>query len=337
MWTDIAWREVQTFFNLQLWVGMWQANDYSPLGTFEGFLAAALVALPLAALFEVGRLVWRRELDASVLKVAVVTYALNRTLGSTMSIAGVAFAVGLLSNLAPFSVGVSWLGFLYAYVVYELGHYLFHFSAHKVRLLWCLHSPHHAPENMSLLVNYNRFFFEGFYVWSVRTGTCMLLGVSPPLFALVLGVDRIWGYIVHLGPNALRDARLGWLEHIILTPSHHRVHHAKNPAYMDTNFCNLLSIWDRLFGTYQRELRDVPIEYGITRPVRTNSFLDTYFGELALLARDVWRAPGLKNKVLYIFMPPGWSHTGAHSTASAIRRAYFKEANTRTAVATANT
>jgi hypothetical protein len=81
----------------------------------------------------------------------------------------------------------------------------------------------------------------------------------------------------------------------------------------------------------------VPIEYGITRPVRTNNFLDMYFGELALLARDVWRAPGLKNKVLYIFMPPGWSHTGEHSTASAIRRAYFKEANTRSAVATANT
>jgi hypothetical protein len=88
---------------------------------------------------------------------------------------------------------------------------------------------------------------------------------------------------------------------------------------MDTNFCNLLNIWDRAFGTYQPEVQDLPIEYGITREMKANSFLDSYFGEFSCLIKDVYRAPGIKNKFLYIFMPPGWSHTGEHMTASKVR------------------
>jgi hypothetical protein len=123
----------------------------------------------------------------------------------------------------------------------------------------------------------------------------------------------------------LKDARLGPLNKFILTPSHHRVHHAKNPLYMDTNFCNLLNIWDRVFGTLQTEEIDVPVEYGITRKINPNSFWDVYFGEIVHLVRDIKSAPGLKNKLAYIFMPPGWSHTGDHKTASIIRKQLFEE------------
>jgi hypothetical protein len=86
---------------------------------------------------------------------------------------------------------------------------------------------------------------------------------------------------------------------LILTPSHHRVHHARNPLYIDTNFCNLLNIWDRIFRTYQPEDHSLQIEYGVTRPVNPRSFVDLYFGEFVLLARDIAHAPGLKNKFLY--------------------------------------
>jgi RNAse (barnase) inhibitor barstar len=93
---------------------------------------------------------------------------------------------------------------------------------------------------------------------------------------------------------------------------------------MDTNFCNLLPIWDKVFGTFQNEDRKIPIEYGISRPMVKNSFLDAYFGEIIALAKDVHKAPGIKNKFLYIIMPPGWSHTGDHKMTTVVKKAYFE-------------
>jgi hypothetical protein len=94
---------------------------------------------------------------------------------------------------------------------------------------------------------------------------------------------------------------------------------------MDTNFCNLLNIWDKVFGTYQEEQHDIQIEYGITRKMDSGNFLDVYFGEFVALFKDVAKAPGLKNKLLYIIMPPGWSHTGEHQTSKLVRGAYLNE------------
>jgi len=99
---------------------------------------------------------------------------------------------------------------------------------------------------------------------------------------------------------------------------------------MDTNFCNLLNIWDRIFRTYQPEVREVPVVYGITREMKPNSFLDAYFGEFWALMKDIKRAPGLKNKFLYLVMPPGWSHTGEIKTAHKIRTAYLENESAAT-------
>jgi len=137
-------------------------------------------------------------------------------------------------------------------------------------------------------------------------------------------IDGTYGAFIHVGENMIKDARFGFLNKIMLTPSHHRVHHARNPLYMDTNFCNLLNIWDRVFGTYQEEDKAVKIEYGITREMDSGNFLDVYFGEIVALAKDVWKAPGIKNKVLYLFMPPGWHHSGNHQTSKVVRGEYFK-------------
>jgi hypothetical protein len=141
-------------------------------------------------------------------------------------------------------------------------------------------------------------------------------------------VDGTWGAFIHAGENLIKDGRLGFLNKIILTPSHHRVHHARNPLYMDTNFCNLLSIWDRVFGTFQMEKREINIEYGITRKMNAHDFVDVYFGEIGALWNDVQKAPGLKNKFLYLLMPPGWSHTGEHRTAYLVRKAFIEQSKT---------
>jgi hypothetical protein len=92
---------------------------------------------------------------------------------------------------------------------------------------------------------------------------------------------------------------------------------------MDTNFCNLLNVWDRVFRTLQPEQIQIPPEYGITRKINAQNFWDVYFGEFYYLIKDVTNAPGIGNKFLYIFMPPGWSHTGNHKTAKVIRKMYL--------------
>ncbi|HEY1165359.1 MAG TPA: sterol desaturase family protein [Chitinophaga sp.] len=159
----------------------------------------------------------------------------------------------------------------------------------------------------------------------MRTGICILAGVNPPLLFFIMFIDGFWGAFIHVGENILPNARLGFLNRIILTPSHHRVHHARNPLYMDTNFCNLLNIWDKVFRTHQHEKQDLKIEYGITREMNPNNFFDVYFGEFYALWKDLVKAPGIKNKFLYMVMPPGWSHTGDHKTAKVTKQAYLLE------------
>ena len=85
----------------------------------------------------------------------------------------------------------------------------------------------------------------------------------------------------------------------------------------------MLNIWDKLFNTYQNEDKEVEIEYGITRNMDSGNFMDVYFGEFSALIKDVIKAPGLKNKILYLFMPPGWHHSGEHKTAKIVRSNYL--------------
>ncbi len=162
------------------------------------------------------------------------------------------------------------------------------------------------------------------YADIIRTTVCIALGVHPELLFIIMFIDGTWGAFIHIGENILKDGRLGFMNRIILTPSHHRVHHAKNPLYMDTNFCNLLAIWDRVFGTYQTEQHQIPIEYGITRDLDSGNFLDVYFGEIVALAKDMKAAPGFINKLKYLFMPPGWHHTGNNKTAKIVREEFIK-------------
>jgi hypothetical protein len=152
----------------------------------------------------------------------------------------------------------------------------------------------------------------------------MLLGVNPAMVLIILVIDGTWGTFIHAGERSFKNGRFGILQHLLITPSHHRVHHAKNPLYIDTNFCVLIPFWDWLFGTLQSERKEVKIEYGITRELDVTNFLDFYFGECILLFKDVRNAKGLKNKLLYIFMPPGWRPESQEKMARFVRGEFLK-------------
>ncbi|MCK0137185.1 sterol desaturase family protein [Arenibacter sp. S6351L] len=319
------YNEIIGFLGIRQALEILQAGDYSVFSTYDGVVSLIYPIIPLLLLLEfILGLVYKKP-NTKVYKVNFLIYVFNRFIGRFIAIAMVTFIIGWLQPYALFQTKMTWYWFIYGYIVWEFGHFLYHYWGHKVRLFWCLHSTHHAPEQMNLSVTHAHFFLEAPYADAIRTTVCILLGVEPVLLFLIMFIDGTYGAFIHVGENMMKDGRMGFLNKIILTPSHHRVHHARNPLYMDTNFCNLLNIWDKVFGTYQDEQHDIEIEYGITRKMDSGNFLDVYFGEFVALFKDVAKAPGLKNKLLYIVMPPGWSHTGEHQTSKLVRGAYLKE------------
>lgn len=320
----VLFREFKNFFGFGNLIKIVESGDYSQLLTFEGFTTLIGPLIPVLLVLEIVRAAFYKRFNLIDYKIPFFTYVLNAFVGRVIAIAMVGLIIGIFEKHALFNIEFTWYWFIYGYVIWEFAHFIYHFLAHKVRLLWCLHSTHHAPESMNLSVTYAHFFLEAPYADLIRTTVCVLLGVPPPMLFVIMFIDGTWGAFIHVGENLVKDARFGFLNRLILTPSHHRVHHAKNPLYMDTNFCNLLPVWDRIFGTFQNEERDLPIQYGISREMKKNSFLDAYFGELLALARDIRRAPKLKHKIMYVFMPPGWSHTGDHKTATKARDEYLK-------------
>jgi sterol desaturase/sphingolipid hydroxylase (fatty acid hydroxylase superfamily) len=316
--------EIISFLGISKAMEILKAGDYSAFRTFDGIASLIYPIIPLLLVLEfILGLVYKKS-DTKVYKVNFLIYVFNRFVGRFIAIAMVTLCIGLFEKYAVLETKSTWYWFIYGYIVWEFAHFWYHYWAHKVRLLWCLHSTHHAPENMNLSVSYAHFFLEAPYADIIRTTICILMGVQPEMLFLIMFVDGTYGAFIHIGENLVKDARFGPLGKIMLTPSHHRVHHARNPLYMDTNFCNLLNIWDRIFGTYQEEKDDIEIEYGITREMNSGSFVEVYFGEIMALYRDVVNAPSFRDKIMYLCMPPGWSHTGDHKT-SKITRAKFLE------------
>jgi len=299
-------------------------GNYATLASWQGFTSVVAPLVPLLLVVEVLRALFGGHFRREGYPLTLSIYVFNRVISRFISIGAVAFCIGWFQPLAPFHVGFTWYGLIYGYLVWEFSHFLYHFFAHKVRLLWCLHSTHHAPRSMNLMVSNAHFFLEAPYADVVRTSVCMLAGLEPTLLFAIMFIDGTWGAFIHIGEGVVRDVRWGGFGKLLLTPAHHRVHHARNPIYMDTNFCNLLNVWDRAFGTYQPQRDDIAIEYGITREIKPGSFFDVYFGEFVALWRDIRNAPGLHNKLLYLVMPPGWSHDGQHKTAAVVRRTYLE-------------
>jgi len=231
----------------------------------------------------------------------------------------------LFQHLSFFKINFAWYSWLYAYLVWELSTWVWHYSTHRVRILWCLHSPHHAPEDLTMTTAWVHFFAEGYYTAFVQWFILSMLGVQPTMLLAIMSIEVTWGTFIHAGERSLKTGRLGPLKHFIITPSHHRVHHAKNPLYIDTNFCTFLPFWDWLFGTLQPLRDEVKIEYGITRKIDITHFMDFYFGEFTLLFQDIKNEGSWKNKFLYLIKPPGWQPQNTEHTAAVLRGDFLKE------------
>jgi sterol desaturase/sphingolipid hydroxylase (fatty acid hydroxylase superfamily) len=321
-WLTEIYAELVSFFRIEGFISIIKGHNYRAFLTFEGFLTVLSPLAPVLILFEVFVLLLMKRFKGKY-KIPFLVILTNRVLERLLGLSMVVLCIGIFQKYAIIHTTFTWYWFIYAYVIYEFGSFARHYLTHKIRLLWCFHSIHHAPEDLNASVTLNTHYVENLYTEFFTTTLCMLMGVEPLMFFTVMILDSIWGAFVHISEDSLKNGRLGFLEKIILTPSHHRVHHGRNPLYMDTNFSSIIPIWDRLFGTYQEESKDFKIEYGITRPINAQSFMDVYFGELQLLWKDLKEEPKWSNRIKYIFMPPGWSPEGTFHTAKTMRNEYI--------------
>jgi len=231
-----------------------------------------------------------------------------------MYVANRVFYIALLDAIYRHRVlnpGIGLLAWMACFVGYDFSFYVGHRAGHEVRLLWCFHSAHHTPHEMRLTTAIRGSMFDfvylpWFFAWLPA------VGFHPAMILVVESASRTWGVLTHLAPEVAPSAwftgTLRWIHRVIVSPSTHRVHHATESAYLDRNYGEVLTVWDRLLGTYTDETQTP--SYGVLAPCDPARFWDVQIEPWLCLLRDVRRAPSLRAKLRYVFDAPGWSHDG---------------------------
>lgn len=212
-------------------------------------------------------------------------------------------------RLAPWALLALFLGVEFCY-------YWQHRSMHQVRWWWADHSVHHSPNRLALLVAERLGWFTPIAGSIAFFIPLCLLGFSPRAVLAMVSLNLAYQFWLHT--EAI--GKLGWLEWIFNTPSHHRVHHAANPCYLDANYGGVLIIYDRLFGTFIEESAGTPVVFGLVTPQRSaNPFVVATAEWRSILAdaKRHWRSPALLLR--YLFKAPGWSHDGSRLTSAMIK------------------
>lgn len=199
-------------------------------------------------------------------------------------------------------------------VAEDFMYYWLHRVDHYCRLFWAVHVTHHSSEEFNLTVGFRSSVFQPLYrfIYFIPLSFCGFKGLD---IMFMYAATQIFGILVHT--QAIN--KMGFLEYIIVTPSHHRVHHGSNVKYLDKNMGMLLIIWDKLFGTFQAEEENEKVKYGLTTNIKTYNPLKMVFHEWKNIFKDIRKGPSLKDKLLYVFGPPGWSHDGSTKTSSQLR------------------
>lgn len=208
----------------------------------------------------------------------------------------------LVSNIAIYHLEANALSYCIAFFVIDFYGYWSHRLAHQINFLWNKHAIHHSSEEFNLACALRQPIASLANLFTFLLIPAALLGVPAPVIAITLPLHlflQFWYHTKHI-------KKMGFLENILVTPSHHRVHHAINPEYLDKNHSQIFIFWDKLFGTFQAELDDVPPVFGITRPAHTWNPIKINFQHLTLLIKDAWRAENWKDKLTIWFKPTGW-------------------------------
>lgn len=192
-------------------------------------------------------------------------------------------------------------------------YYWLHRFDHEIRFFWATHVTHHSSQHLNFSVGFRSSVFQPLYRF-IYFIPLAWFGFKPLDIVFMYSATQIWGIFVHTE----MINKMGWLEYILITPSHHRVHHASNAKYLDKNMGMFLVLWDKMFGTFQEELpaeNYQPIKYGLTKNIEKPNAVTIVFHEWKQMRKDVFQKDiTLRQRLGYLFGPPGYSHDGSRMT-----------------------
>ncbi len=219
-----------------------------------------------------------------------------------------------------FTIGFEWYWIVGCFLLDDLRYYWYHRIAHRCRWVWAEHVIHHSSQHYNLSTALRQSWtgtFTGMFLLRIPL---VLIGFHPVLIVFVGGLNLLYQFWIHTEAIGKLPR---WFEAVMNTPSHHRVHHATNPRYLDANYAGTLIVWDRMFGTFVEELpEDVP-RYGIVKNIGTFNPFRVAFHEWIDMFRDAFQ-PGLtvRQRLSYLFNPPGWSHDGSRKSSRDLKADY---------------
>jgi sterol desaturase/sphingolipid hydroxylase (fatty acid hydroxylase superfamily) len=211
---------------------------------------------------------------------------------------------------------------LACFILDDLRYYLHHRIAHRCRWPWAMHIIHHSSRRYSLAVALRQGWTKHFTGTTVLKIPLVLVGFDPILVIFCGALNAVYQFFLH---TETVHKLPKWFEAVFNTPSHHRVHHGKNPEYLDSNYAGTLIIWDKIFGTFVPESDNAYPDYGLVKDFETFNPFKIFIHEYWGILKDVFGSNrSVKDRLLYIVAPPGWSHDNSRKTSKDIKREYYK-------------
>jgi sterol desaturase/sphingolipid hydroxylase (fatty acid hydroxylase superfamily) len=224
-------------------------------------------------------------------------------------------------NHRLFQIEHAYLYWFLLFIFEDLAFYVEHRVDHYCRIFWAVHATHHSSEDFNLTTGFRSSVLQPVYRF-IYFIPIALMGFEPLDILFMYSLTQTYGILVHTQYiNKMTD----WFEAVFVSPAHHRVHHASNIVYLDKNMGMCLIIWDRMFGTFQDELEEEPVVYGLTKPIpKTKNPAKWILHEWFAIGSDLKKEVSFSTKLKYLFMPPGWSHDGSTKTSAELRSSIKK-------------
>ena len=219
-----------------------------------------------------------------------------------------------------FTISFAWWSWILLLFVEDLTYYWFHRISHESRIFWASHVVHHSSKKYNLSTALRQTWSGGFYTF-IFWLPLVLIGFHPAMVLVQMSISLIYQYWIH---TEMIKKMPKWFEAVFNTPSHHRVHHATNPQYLDRNHAGIFIIWDRLFGTFEPEV-EKPV-YGLVKNIETYNPLKIAFIEWYQMFVDFFTSKtSILNKFKYFIKPPGWKHDGTSILSADLRKEWVEK------------
>ena len=225
-------------------------------------------------------------------------------------------------NLRIFTIPISWWSFMILFFLDDFSYYWFHRTSHENRFFWASHVVHHSSKHYNLSTALRQTWTGSFYSF-IFWLWLPLIGFHPGMIIFQMSISLLYQFWIH---TELIQKMPKWIELFFNTPSHHRVHHGSNPIYLDKNHAGILIIWDKLFGTFQPELKSEKVQYGLVVNIKTYNPIFIAFNEWGALFKDLnTKNISVMNRIRYLYKPPGWKHDGTGKLSTDFKEEWLKE------------